>query len=63
MEIDPRYPRVTKLQRDALLEVKQALEAQAPEGAAPDPFEHEQEQRDEEAGAEPGPPGRDDGDG
>ena len=42
MEIDPRFPKVTKEQRDALLEVKQALEAQAPEGAAPDPFEHEQ---------------------
>ena len=38
LEIDPRYPTVTKKQREALLEVKQALEAQAPEGAAPDPF-------------------------
>jgi PPK2 family polyphosphate:nucleotide phosphotransferase len=38
MEIDPRYPRLTKQQREALLEVKQALEAQAPEGAEPDPF-------------------------
>lgn len=38
LEIDPRYPQVSKKQRAALLEVKQALEAQAPKGAAPDPF-------------------------
>jgi PPK2 family polyphosphate:nucleotide phosphotransferase len=38
MEIDPRFPTVTKGQREALLEVKQQLEAQAPGGAAPDPF-------------------------
>ena len=42
MEIDPRYPAVSKPQRQALLEVKEALEAQAPKGAAPDPFEQEQ---------------------
>ena len=42
MEIDPRYPPVSKHQRQALLEVKEALEAQAPKGAAPDPFEQEQ---------------------
>jgi len=42
MELDPRFPTVSKEQRDALLEVKQALEAQAPEGARADPFEHEQ---------------------
>ncbi|MFL5864932.1 MAG: polyphosphate kinase 2 family protein [Solirubrobacteraceae bacterium] len=42
MEIDPRFPRVTKEQRRTLLEVKQALEAQAPEGAAPDPFAESQ---------------------
>ena len=41
MEIDPRFPRVTKERREALLEVKHSLEAQAPEGAAPDPFEAE----------------------
>ena len=41
MEIDPRFPRVTKEQREALLEVKHGLEAQAPKGAAPDPFEVE----------------------
>ena len=38
IDIDPHFPKVTKQQREALLEVKQALEAQAPEGAAPDPF-------------------------
>ncbi len=42
MEIDPRLPPVSKRQRQALLEVKHALEAQAPRGAAPDPFEQEQ---------------------
>jgi PPK2 family polyphosphate:nucleotide phosphotransferase len=40
MELDPRFPTVSKAQRVALAEVKEALEAQAPEGAAPDPFEH-----------------------
>jgi PPK2 family polyphosphate:nucleotide phosphotransferase len=39
MEIDPRFPRVGKQQREALREVKAALEAQAPKGAAADPFE------------------------
>ena len=38
MEIDPRFPRVGKEQRDALQDVKHELEAQAPKGAAPDPF-------------------------
>ena len=38
LEIDPRFPKVTKQQRDALLEVKRELEAQAPAGAAADPF-------------------------
>jgi PPK2 family polyphosphate:nucleotide phosphotransferase len=44
MEIDPRFPAISKEQRQALLEVKEALVAQAPKGAAPDPFE--QKQRD-----------------
>jgi PPK2 family polyphosphate:nucleotide phosphotransferase len=38
MEIDPRFPAVSKHRRDALLEIKGALEAEAPEGAASDPF-------------------------
>jgi PPK2 family polyphosphate:nucleotide phosphotransferase len=42
MDIDPRFPTVTKAQREQLLEVKRELEAQAPEGAPRDPFEREQ---------------------
>jgi PPK2 family polyphosphate:nucleotide phosphotransferase len=42
MEIDPRFPAVSTPQRKALLEIKKALEDQAPKGAPPDPFEHEQ---------------------
>jgi len=38
MEIDPRFPRVSQEQRDALQQVKHELEAQAPDGAVPDPF-------------------------
>jgi PPK2 family polyphosphate:nucleotide phosphotransferase len=41
MEIDPRFPKVSKEQRRTLLEIKHRLEAQAPEGAVPDPFETE----------------------
>jgi PPK2 family polyphosphate:nucleotide phosphotransferase len=43
LDIDPRFPPVTKRQRQTLLEVKQALEAQAPTGAAPDPFERQRQ--------------------
>jgi hypothetical protein len=39
MQIDPRFPVVDKQQREALAEAKAALVAQAPKGAAPDPFE------------------------
>jgi PPK2 family polyphosphate:nucleotide phosphotransferase len=39
MDINPRFPAISKQQRQALLEVKDALEAEAPKGAAPDPFE------------------------
>lgn len=42
MEIDPRFPTVSEEQRAGLLAIKRALEAQAPVGARPDPFEHEQ---------------------
>jgi PPK2 family polyphosphate:nucleotide phosphotransferase len=52
MEIDPHFPVVTKAQREALLETKKALEAQAPKGAARDPFEHQQ-RREEGAGKAP----------
>jgi PPK2 family polyphosphate:nucleotide phosphotransferase len=42
MELGPRYPVVSKRQRQVLLEVKEALERQAPKGAARDPFERKQ---------------------
>jgi len=41
IEIDPRYPAVSKEARDALQEQKVALEAEAPKGAASDPYEVE----------------------
>ena len=41
IEIDPRYPTVGKKARAALQEIKRDLEAQAPAGAAADPFEHD----------------------
>ena len=47
MELNPRFPAASKDKRLALLEVKQALEAQAPQGAAADPFE--QSHRDGQA--------------
>jgi hypothetical protein len=49
MEIDPRFPPVTDQQRQALFEIRQRLEEQAPKGAAPDPFEQErQNSKDDE---------------
>jgi len=39
MEIDPQFPKVDDERRQDLLEVKALLEAQAPAGAALDPFE------------------------
>ena len=45
MEIDPQYPTVDPKVRQALQEAKIKLEAQAPKGAKPDPFESEQRQR------------------
>jgi PPK2 family polyphosphate:nucleotide phosphotransferase len=39
LEIDPRYPTVSDDDRAKLQEIKKTLEAQAPEGAAADPFE------------------------
>jgi PPK2 family polyphosphate:nucleotide phosphotransferase len=44
MEIDPRFPPVSRQQRDTLQEAKRHLEEQAPKGAPADPFE--QERRD-----------------
>ena len=39
IELDPHYPTIGREARQALHEVKKTLEAQSPEGAAPDPFE------------------------
>jgi PPK2 family polyphosphate:nucleotide phosphotransferase len=38
MEIDPRFPSVSVERRQELAEIKAHLEAESPEGAAPDPF-------------------------
>jgi len=56
MEFDPRFPRVTKQQRQALLEVKERLEEQAPKGNPADPFEQERQDATEDDAA-----GRSDG--
>ncbi len=45
IEIDPRFPAVTDQQRKMLLEAKEGLLAQAPKGAADDPFEQHQQRR------------------
>ncbi|HUH81486.1 MAG TPA: polyphosphate kinase 2 family protein [Solirubrobacteraceae bacterium] len=37
IDLDPRYPRVDEAQRTELLAARQALEAEAPPGALPDP--------------------------
>ena len=42
VEIDPEFPVITHAQREALLETKKTLEAQAPAGAARDPFEQQE---------------------
>jgi PPK2 family polyphosphate:nucleotide phosphotransferase len=39
MEIDPRFPKVSDERREALAEARKRLEAEAPKGASPDPFE------------------------
>jgi PPK2 family polyphosphate:nucleotide phosphotransferase len=39
IELDPQYPKVSAAARKDLTRAKEALVAQAPEGAAPDPFE------------------------
>ena len=57
IEIDPRFPPVSKQQHEALLEVKEALEAQARKGAAPDPFErHEHHANDDKVNRGDGQP-------
>jgi PPK2 family polyphosphate:nucleotide phosphotransferase len=44
MDIDPRFPTVTREQREGLAQAKRVLEAEAPKGAASDPFLAEQQQ-------------------
>ncbi len=46
MELDPRFPAVSPERHRELLEIKESLEAQAPAGAAPDPFALEQHDGD-----------------
>jgi PPK2 family polyphosphate:nucleotide phosphotransferase len=46
MEIDPRFPAVTDARRAELSKIKEELEAQAPRGAAADPFEAEQREHE-----------------
>ena len=38
-DFDPHFPVVTPERRQSLLEIKETLEAQAPKGAAPAPFQ------------------------
>jgi hypothetical protein len=38
IDIDPRYPTIDKAAEEKLQEIKKTLEAQAPAGAAADPF-------------------------
>jgi PPK2 family polyphosphate:nucleotide phosphotransferase len=52
IEIDPRFPTVDKQRRQELLEVREALEAQAPKGTEPDPFG---QRRTSEGGAQTSP--------
>jgi hypothetical protein len=46
MQINPQFPVVTDERRQSLLEIKQTLEAQAPKGAAPDPFQQQADSAD-----------------
>ena len=54
MDIDPHYPTVSTETRAEMLQEKAALEAEAPKGAEPDPFEA-QALREEERGGAPRP--------
>jgi PPK2 family polyphosphate:nucleotide phosphotransferase len=47
VEIDPHYPEVSDETRKMLAGIKQSLEAEAPEGAAADPFEAEHDDADD----------------
>jgi PPK2 family polyphosphate:nucleotide phosphotransferase len=51
MEIDPQYPAVDKARQEDLAETRALLEAEAPEGAAPDPAKAELAARAKQAQA------------
>jgi PPK2 family polyphosphate:nucleotide phosphotransferase len=53
LEIDPQFPKVSREQHQALQKIKTSLEAQAPEGAAPDPFAESDEDESPEANEAP----------
>jgi PPK2 family polyphosphate:nucleotide phosphotransferase len=53
LELGPQFPKVSQEQHEALLEIKQSLEAEAPEGAAPDPFAQSQHDGQPEDGTAP----------
>jgi PPK2 family polyphosphate:nucleotide phosphotransferase len=48
IDIDPNYPKVDDETRRQLAEVKQELEAEAPKGASPDPFERSRHGEDDD---------------
>jgi PPK2 family polyphosphate:nucleotide phosphotransferase len=54
MEIDPRFPKVSDERRHALAEARERLEAEAPGGAAPDPFLQARDGRGAQAGSDGG---------
>jgi len=58
IKIDPRFPKVAPEAHDALQVTKGQLEAEAPEGAAPDPFEAEERAHVEKAIAKHGKKGK-----
>jgi PPK2 family polyphosphate:nucleotide phosphotransferase len=49
MDIDPRYPEVSRERKQELLLIRSELEAQAPKGAAVDPFAAEQAAKEAKA--------------
>ena len=58
INIDPRFPKVTPEAHDALMETKGLLEAEAPDGAAPDPFEAEELAKAPKTGGKNGKKGK-----
>ena len=54
MGIDPRYPEVSKERREELLVIKGELEAQAPKGAAADPYAAEEAAKQAKGGKKGG---------